>query len=228
MGEFEDSGKDICLSVILHVEKNPDLRALQILFKNQRKTAAYVLLEVSETEEGAVSALVLRGMWIDEQLRGAGMSKVLMAVWVLLCLKLEVAFGSKVIDKPLISLALLGFDFKPLSTNVSAELCCDGPAEGSLGGHDVKVVLWSENKEQLQSSLSWVHRRNMHMSLTTDRPKSSRTIYLNTTYREPDRELLRSHALAALKGKSLRLHSARVLAMVDASRTDGGLRTRAG
>lgn len=62
MGEFEDSGKDICLSVILHVEKNPDLRALQILFKNQRKTAAYVLLEVSETEEGAVSALVLRGM----------------------------------------------------------------------------------------------------------------------------------------------------------------------
>ena len=54
----------------------------------------------------------LRGMQIDEALRGQGLSKIILGIWVLICLEAGLEPRTRTINKPLLSLSLESLGFK--------------------------------------------------------------------------------------------------------------------
>jgi hypothetical protein len=91
--------------------------------------AGFILLENSPC--GLQSSL--RGMRIEDEFRGRGLSKLFMAIWLQLCLHMGLAPRANRIDKPLICKSLHEFGFRP---------CIHG-AQGGNGrkrGVDVKLT----------------------------------------------------------------------------------------
>lgn len=69
-----------------------------------------------------VQSSALRGMYIRESLRGRGLSRLLLAIWLRLCVDARVEPSTRVINKPLLSLTLQRFGFSPRLTGLSVEL----------------------------------------------------------------------------------------------------------
>jgi hypothetical protein len=110
----------------------------RILFTVDRRTVAYMLVEVTTTKAltphasssvvcdenntGSCIAWALRGMKVDDALRGRGLSRTCLLTWLLLCWKLGVTPLTRRIRKPLISLALQSLGFEPANPTAAMAL----------------------------------------------------------------------------------------------------------
>jgi len=120
LGTFQADGLDLEINVAL--DKNPAEPCCKLQFlaphvgtvgddhdglRARRRKAGHMLLASGEDESA------LRGMRIVEDLRGRGLSKVLLAVWLRMCLDARVVPRTREINKPLLSLSLSRFGFGP-------------------------------------------------------------------------------------------------------------------
>eukprot|EP00929_Paragymnodinium_shiwhaense_P028865 TRINITY_DN16662_c0_g2_i3.p1 TRINITY_DN16662_c0_g2~~TRINITY_DN16662_c0_g2_i3.p1 ORF type:complete len:363 (+),score=79.08 TRINITY_DN16662_c0_g2_i3:53-1141(+) len=90
----------------LCLDRSPSIDGLEILFTQNKKQCGYILFE---KRVSPALTFALRGMRIYDSLRGKGLMKVFLAVWLLFCLKCEAQPTTIRIDKPLIALGLLDF-----------------------------------------------------------------------------------------------------------------------
>jgi len=95
----------------LALDRNPAEPCCKLMFvggrSGQREKLGHMLLACDE--DGSA----LRGMRIREDLRGRGLSKLLLAVWLRLCLEAGLTPRTRTINKPLLSLSLAAFGFAP-------------------------------------------------------------------------------------------------------------------
>lgn len=165
----------------------------------------YMLIENPPHEEPAASPLLsssLRGMWIDEALRGRGYSKLFLAIWLRLCLETGVvAPGTNRINKPLLALSLLKFGFEPVVPGDKRQLAVDVSA-----GPDGRVVLYSESSNaELRAGFTATELRCQRLVVVNEKPfASSRTVQIRTQYEFP-------HGLHGLREATASLLGGRLL-----------------
>ena len=99
--------------------------SLQLLFVRHKKTFGYIHMDVHRDE------CALWGIHVDKKLRGLGLSKVFVGIWVLLCLRLGLRPKALKIDKPLVSLVLQSFGFVPKSKKNEMHVILDTAAKST-------------------------------------------------------------------------------------------------
>ncbi|KAL3893641.1 MAG: hypothetical protein SGPRY_014090 [Prymnesium sp.] len=106
LGSYEAGG--MCLQVSLALDRNPDEPCYKLLFNEaERGKMGHMLLAAGEQYSA------LRGMRIREDLRGCGYSKLLLSIWLEMCIRARLTPRTRVINKPLLSLSLSSFGFLP-------------------------------------------------------------------------------------------------------------------
>ena len=99
-------GDELSARVSLMVDRNPDAPSLRLIFReDDGRKIGYMLLERGDDFSA------MRGMHLSEVHRGRGHSKRLLAIWLRLCLVGGVLPRTRMINKPLLSLALHRFGF---------------------------------------------------------------------------------------------------------------------
>jgi len=101
-------GGSMHMQVLLQLDRNPDEPCCKLLFRAEGARKVGFLLLACE-EQGSA----LRGMWIADALRGRGLAKELLAVWLRLCRVCALRPTTRIINKPLLSLSLSRFGFAP-------------------------------------------------------------------------------------------------------------------
>ena len=111
LGTFDDLS-NLALDVDFALDRNPDEPCCKLLFVNRtsekRRRVGYMLLAAKE------DASALRGMQISEDLRGRGLSRVLLAAWLRMCITASLQPTTGTINKPLLALTLDRFGFEPV------------------------------------------------------------------------------------------------------------------
>jgi hypothetical protein len=135
-----------------------------------------------------------RGMWINEDLRGNGLSKIFLAIWLRVCLVAGFSPHTHRIDKPLLSLVLHRFGFVPTSRACELEVSSGGPEDGG------RLHLWSPHGKDLQGVFSKRTLRDQHLVIATTRPDGcSNTVSVLTDFEGPcDRTQLEAQVVATL------------------------------
>ena len=113
------------LDVRLQLDRNPDEPCCKLLFCGRGGRIGHMLLACGKDSSS------LRGMHISEEMRGRGLSKRLLAIWLAMCLNAGLSPTTRVINKPLLSLSLSGFGFTPLEANAFTRVevaACRNPA----------------------------------------------------------------------------------------------------
>ena len=111
LGAYSD-GEFAC-DVDFALDKNPDEPCCKLLFHaddaetGRSRRVGYMLLGAE------ADASALRGMHVREDLRGRGLSRLLLAVWLALCSEASLTPATKVINKPYLALTLQRFGFAP-------------------------------------------------------------------------------------------------------------------
>ncbi len=112
LGTFDDLSNLLALDVDFALDRNPDEPCCKLLFVNRtsekRRRVGYMLLAAKE------DASALRGMQISEDLRGRGLSRVLLAAWLRMCITASLQPTTGTINKPLLALTLDRFGFEPV------------------------------------------------------------------------------------------------------------------
>ena len=104
LGAYSD-GEFAC-DVDFALDKNPDEPCCKLLFHaddaktGRSRRVGYMLLGAE------ADASALRGMHVREDLRGRGLSRLLLAVWLALCSEASLTPATKVINKPYLALTL--------------------------------------------------------------------------------------------------------------------------
>ena len=108
LATYRDESND--LAVNLQLDRNPDEPCCKLLFHDAASDArvGYMLLACGETESS------LRGMHVEPELRGRGLSRVLLAIWLRMCREAGLSTATRTINKPLLSLTLARFGFTPV------------------------------------------------------------------------------------------------------------------
>jgi hypothetical protein len=109
---------ELALEVHVALDRNPEEPCCKLEFVQanaaphaaphaRRKKVGHVLLV------GEQDASVLKGVRIDPEMRGRGLCRVLIAMWLRMCLEARIAPATRVINKPLLSWTLSRFGFTP-------------------------------------------------------------------------------------------------------------------
>ena len=120
------------ITIGLQDDKNPKWNCLKLVFRlgagagldgTERETkVGYMLVEHPTPQQSC-----LRGMLVNEDLRGQGLSTVLVAAWLQLCLTVGATPSTNRIDKPLIALVLGKFGFVPAVGGLVVEVSIPTP-----------------------------------------------------------------------------------------------------
>jgi len=109
-------GKDMNLSINIRLDRNPDEPCYRLHFyhatnssESEGQKVCYMLFACDE------QASALRGMYLQEHLRGRGLSKVLLAAWLRLCHYSKLTPRTRRMNKPLLALSLSRFGFQPVT-----------------------------------------------------------------------------------------------------------------
>lgn len=189
VGHFTDSDRGLSFEVCLRPDRNSKMQCIDLLFVRSQKTIGYILIEVLE------SSFVLRGMHVSEHLRGEGLATTFMAIWLFVCFEFSVVPETTIMDKPIITVLLQKYGFRPSKLSQEVEV--------GRAGEDGLVALWAEDLHQLRSHFSKRWLKSQHMAIVADRPSESTTTYVNTTYELPklQADVLKDQVTVMLQGK---------------------------
>jgi len=110
-------GAPLDLDVLLALDRNPDEPCCKLQFYQpaggDEKPVGFMLLGCGEKDSA------LRGMKLREEMRGRGLSKLLLAIWIQACREADLTPRTRVINKPLLSLSLQRLGFTPTNGRAS-------------------------------------------------------------------------------------------------------------
>jgi predicted GNAT family acetyltransferase len=112
-------GSDLIFGIQNH--RNPTDNGVSLVFYEATGTKiGYMLIRNQLNQQILFSDII--GMYIQEEHRGRGIAKVCIAIWLQLCLICRAFPRSEKINKPLLSLILSKFGFKPNDGGVDIEI----------------------------------------------------------------------------------------------------------
>ena len=195
-------GRSIIIGVQPH--RNPLCNGLSIVFHDETsrvKLGRMLLRNVSSRrpEKNAhrpeplyYSSLV--GMEVEKSRRGEGLSKIFVAIWLHLCLMTNTYPRAAVMNKPLISCVLMGFNFVPQNGGSRVKLFRlrknDNTIEGEGGESNPQIALFSPSAKSLKGLFSQRALRMQNIAIL-DRPpypnsgQSGTVIYVKTGFEHP-------------------------------------------
>lgn len=192
----ERKDDDIIVGVQPH--RNPKRNGVSLVFMeaaNPEKKLGFMLLRHSlgdksgddrydSTMTPLFSALI--GMLVDEQYRGAGLSSTFVAIWLQICLDLEVFPQAEVIKKPLISAALAKFGFNPLKGGVPVEISPVSVLANQEMKWEATVALYSPKHQSLGGIYRERDLRVQKLVVASDPPSPRGTlVYVGAGFHHP-------------------------------------------
>jgi hypothetical protein len=128
------------------------------------------------------------GMEVSTNMRGEGLSKVLIAIWLHICLQTAVYPRAAVMNKPLIALVLSKFGFIP---GEGGTKCVLVRLENDGNDHNNPPLfgLYSPQRKSLDGAFSHRVLRTQNIKLLTSLPDSSKqkgvNVVIKTTFSHP-------------------------------------------
>jgi hypothetical protein len=115
----DENENDLIFGIQNH--RNPTDNGVSLVFYEATgKKIGYMLIRNQYHQEILFSDIM--GMFIQEEHRGRGIAKICIAIWLQLCLICRAFPRSEKINKPLLSLVLSKFGFKPNDGGVDVEI----------------------------------------------------------------------------------------------------------
>lgn len=147
LGEYRGRGLDVEVQYRLDANPSAPCYIFELVSRADRATVGRMLLLGGDGLSG------VRGMYVREDLRGRGLSKLLLAIWVRMCLRAcpPVRPHACLIRKPLLSLSLMHFGFRPKSTG--SPVLLDAP-QALLDGPDAAAPARPQRKAYVLTEFS--------------------------------------------------------------------------
>ena len=194
-------GRYLHIIIGIQPHRNPMSNGLSFVFydeTNGEKVGRILLKNIctkmkkNQSEPHYYSSLI--GMEVNKTRRGEGLSKVFVAIWLNLCLKTNTYMRAAVMNKPLITHVLMGFNFMPQNGGSRVELIrlknrnsVTGKSEDS---YSPNFALYSPSAKSLQGLFSQRVLRTQSIMVMDHPPspekrKNGSVIYLKTTFEHP-------------------------------------------
>ena len=173
------------LSLVFYDETNGE-KVGRILLKN-----TCTKMKKNQSETHYYSSIV--GMEVSKTRRGEGLSKVFVAIWLLLCIETNTYMRAAVMNKPLIVHVLMGFNFMPQNGGSRVELIRLKNRDTNIkseDGYSPNFALYSPSAKSLQGLFSQRVLRTQSIKVMDHPPspeerETSSVIYLKTTFEHP-------------------------------------------
>jgi len=187
------SGPDRSLIVGIQPHRNPKLNGMSLVFyredlKGNRVKVGRVLLKNDRIPSTKFYYSSIIGMEVSTNMRGEGLSKVLIAIWLHICLQTAVYPRAAVMNKPLIALVLSKFGFIP---GEGGTKCVLVRLENDGNDHNNPPLfgLYSPQRKSLDGAFSHRVLRTQNIKLLTSLPDSSKqkgvNVVIKTTFSHP-------------------------------------------
>lgn len=200
VGEYKSVSSSF--TVALRPHRDPSRNGIKLAFYEtdsintlKSKKLGFLLMINSPDRKKGCSTLL--GFLVSPNLRGQGLAKLFVAIWLHFCLEAGITPETGIINKPLISLVLqqnFGMIPSPDQHGLDAELSI-----GENGG----VVLYSPNSKNLAGIFSPLDQKTQSITLShiPTEPRG-RPIRVSAAFEVPeDTTLFREKVHATLKGK---------------------------
>eukprot|EP00434_Breviolum_minutum_P034697 symbB.v1.2.030712.t1/scaffold3492.1/size55497/2 len=172
------------LEVMARLTCDADRQCVSLIFGQGKKKLGYIPTEVKPGH------WILRGMWVNEELRSRGLASMFLALWLRLCQILEVTPLTDRIHKPILALVLQKFGFVAQASHLKVEVARveDGEdgTEGYAKENPIEMLIWSKS-QKLSSYFSLRAQRDQGIQLVHGPcPQNSRTAFVNTSFTIPN------------------------------------------
>jgi pentatricopeptide repeat protein len=203
----EDDGAIVNVTVALQPNRNPRKNGMRlILVDSKDNTKLGFLLMMNNQEEGddpqqATSSLL--GLRVEENLRGRGLAKVFLALWMQCCIDAGIRPVTGVIHKPLLALVLQHtFQFQP-SGGVVCTACPSGETTNT-------IRLFSNGARSLEGVFSPWDLQTQRVVLS-DTPLKGREIRVGATWVAPEPPVMSAKVEQALSNGQLFYDNATIM-----------------
>jgi hypothetical protein len=152
---------------------------------------------VSGQKKDVLLTCSFRGMHVKEKLRGQGLGKVMFAVWLHVCMRLNMIPVAKQMDKPVLALVLREFGFEPAKEGSGLELkiisrphatCTAGTAStAGTAGTAGTTVVWCSNMTKFRSIFSYSFLKTQQLEVVSEEPSPghAQTVVVNAAFHVP-------------------------------------------
>ena len=191
LGTWSDGHSSSILKVALQPNRNPAKNGIKLLLLEEGKRIGYLLM--INTPANSESSML--GAFLDPDQRKRGLSKIIMGVWMSLCLHGNIRPVTGIINKPLLALVLQEtFGFSPGdSAGVDVEIS---------RGPDDAIVLFSSTKT-IQGSFSPPDIKREKIVFADAHAKPiGRMVKVQANFRSPPVDDLQGRVDQVLKGRS--------------------------
>jgi pentatricopeptide repeat protein len=186
-------------SIIIGIQphKNPFRNGLSLVFFDEasRVKLGRMLLrnESSRLSLRDTNQLSLVGMEVNKERRGEGLSKVFVAMWLRICLDTNTYPRAAVMNKPLISLVLMGFNFVPQNGGSRVELIrlhSGSNIENGDSDYNPHFALYSPSAKSLKGLFSQRALRLQNIAILDHPPsppsrKNASIVYVKSEFEHP-------------------------------------------
>ncbi|CAE7280463.1 unnamed protein product, partial [Symbiodinium pilosum] len=192
LGRFQACDEAESFDVNVRLSCDGQRKCLQLVFSKEKKTLGFIPTEVKPGE------FILRGIWVNLDLRSRGLASIFLSLWIQLCELLEVAMATERIHKPVLSIVLQKFGFEATSPGFAVEVAEGGTQE------EPRILVWASCPSRLGSYFSHRTQKEQGITLVDERPAKSRTALVNASFGPPqDRSITQAAIAEALRGGRL-------------------------
>lgn len=176
IGRYKDPAANLTFTVALQPNRNPAKNGMKILLLSENgdtSTQVGYMLIINSVSEGAAAASTMLGLFLDHSIRKMGVSKVLIAIWLDLCVRAGLTPRTGVIHKPLLAMVLKhNFGFRPRQDEMG-DTQKGVLVEISPGSDGSTVELYAPFLKSLQGAFaSWdLKRENIRLLLESSERK---------------------------------------------------------
>ncbi|KAL3817088.1 hypothetical protein ACHAXA_009919 [Cyclostephanos tholiformis] len=201
---FDAKSRKRMRSIIIGIQphRNPLCNGLSIVFHDETsriKLGRILLRNASSRRPGKSERQLepiyhssLVGMEVNKTRRGEGLSKIFVAIWLHICLKINTYPRAAIINKPLISCVLMGFKFMPQNggSRVGLIRLKDNSIEKDNDENTPQFGLYSPSAKSLQGLFSQRYLRMQNIAILDHPPspasgQSGTIIYVKTGFEHP-------------------------------------------
>ena len=182
------SGTNLEISIGIQPHRNPKQNGFSLVFYrgDEMKVGKVgrILLKSSAAPITNFHYSSIIGMEVNKELRGEGLSKVLIAIWLHICLYTKAAFPRAAkMNKPLIALVLSKFGFVP---DDGGTRCVLIRLENDAKDHNPRFGLYSAQRKSLDGAFSHRVLRTQNIKLLGSPPNSRGVdVVIKTTFSHP-------------------------------------------